>query len=41
MTERGSSLFFSLREEGKSLREIAAELGYKSHTTVISLLKRV
>ena len=35
------ALMRTMREEGKSLREIAAELGYKSHTSVMDMLKRV
>jgi hypothetical protein len=29
-----------MREEGKTFREIADALGYKSHVTVINMLKR-
>ena len=34
-------LIKSLRDEGKSYREIADEFGYKSPTTVMNMLKRV
>ena len=34
-------LMRSLREEGKSYREIADELGYKSPTTVMNILKKL
>ena len=34
------ALIRTMREEGKSLQQIAAELGYKSHATVINMLKR-
>ena len=34
-------LIRSLREEGKSYREIADEFGYKSPTTVMNILKKL
>ncbi len=34
-------LIKSMREEGKTLQQIADELGYKSRTTVLNILKRV
>ena len=33
-------LMHSLREEGKTLQEIADMLGYKSRSTVMNMLKR-
>ena len=34
-------LIRSMREEGKTLQQIADVLGYKSRTTVLNILKRV
>ena len=34
-------LIRSMREEGMTLQQIADELGYKSRTTVLNILKRV
>ena len=34
-------LIRSMREEGKTLQQIADKLGYKDRTTVLNILKRV